>query len=192
MAIQRPGSIQRLPNTASKTRTESRSGTLGHITLGRKQTGAPSAGNPHAGCDEAGAGNGLTVRIMRHFQGKLGANKIGRTYGAPRQSSTLPKIANDRVNTTWHLWRTDSRRKQQSLFSQFSSKRNHVCGPCCRLSLSCRRSPDRVARMGERIVFLVTGKYGNRIHLQPTLTYQTFLSTCRHLPESGLSTKKSI
>ena len=43
------------------------------------------------GAMRRGAGNGLTVRIMRHSQGKLGANKLGRTYGAPRQSSTLPQ-----------------------------------------------------------------------------------------------------
>src|ERR1700686_4533132 len=51
---------------------ESRSSTIGHITLGMKQTGAPSAGNPHAGCDAAGAGNGFTVGLMRHSQRKRG------------------------------------------------------------------------------------------------------------------------
>jgi hypothetical protein len=54
-------------------RCESRSSTIGHITLGTKQTGAPSAGNPHAGCDVAGAGNGFTVWILRHSQRKRGA-----------------------------------------------------------------------------------------------------------------------
>jgi transposase, IS5 family len=38
----------------------------------------------------AGIGNGLTVRLVRHSQRKRGANKIGRTFGASRQSSTLP------------------------------------------------------------------------------------------------------
>src|ERR1019366_6382703 len=52
---------------------ESRSSTIGHITLGMKQTGAPSAGNPHAGCDVAGAGNGFTVWLLRHSQRKRGA-----------------------------------------------------------------------------------------------------------------------
>ena len=51
---------------------ESRSSTIGHITLGMKQTGAPSAGNPHAGCDVAGAGNGFTVWLLRHSQRKRG------------------------------------------------------------------------------------------------------------------------
>src|SRR5580704_391179 len=52
---------------------DSRSSTIGHITLGMKQTGAPSAGNPHAGCDVAGAGNGFTVWLLRHSQRKRGA-----------------------------------------------------------------------------------------------------------------------
>src|SRR5271156_6864315 len=54
-------------------RCESRPSTIGHITLGTKQTGAPSAGNPHAGCDVAGAGNGFTVWLLRHAQRKRGA-----------------------------------------------------------------------------------------------------------------------
>src|SRR3954469_7668344 len=43
------------------------------ITFDTKQTGAPSAGNLHAGCDAAGAGNGFTVRLLRHSQRKRGA-----------------------------------------------------------------------------------------------------------------------
>ena len=57
----------------SMVRCESRPSTIGHITLGTKQTGAPSAGNPHAGCDVAGAGNGFTVWLLRHSQRKRGA-----------------------------------------------------------------------------------------------------------------------
>src|SRR3981189_3505312 len=53
-------------------RCESCPSTIGHITLGTKQTGAPSAGNPHAGCDVAGAGNGFTVWLLRHSQRKRG------------------------------------------------------------------------------------------------------------------------
>src|SRR6202049_4241402 len=53
-------------------RCESRPSTIGHITLGTKQTGAPSAGNPHAGCDVAGAGDGFTVWLLRHSQRKRG------------------------------------------------------------------------------------------------------------------------
>jgi hypothetical protein len=44
--------------------------TIGHITLGTKQTGAPSAGNLHAGFDVAGTGNQLTVWLLRHSQRK--------------------------------------------------------------------------------------------------------------------------
>src|SRR5882757_8383460 len=57
----------------SMVRCESRPSTIGHITLGTKQTGAPSAGNPHAGCDVAGAGNGFSVWLLRHSQRKRGA-----------------------------------------------------------------------------------------------------------------------
>jgi hypothetical protein len=60
------------------------------ITFDVKCAGARSAGNPHATCDVAGAGNGFTVRLVRHSQRKRGANKIGLTFGIPRQSSTLP------------------------------------------------------------------------------------------------------
>ncbi len=46
---------------------------MGHITLDEKCAGARSAGNPHAACDVAGAGNGLTVRLVRYSQRKRGA-----------------------------------------------------------------------------------------------------------------------
>src|ERR1700684_1278057 len=52
---------------------KSRPSTIGHITLGTKQTGAPSAGNPHAGCDVAGAGNGVPGWVLRPTQRKRGA-----------------------------------------------------------------------------------------------------------------------
>src|SRR5450755_2987440 len=70
MALRPTWSVQRLSSTVPQARTQSRSSTLGPITLGRKQTGAPSAGNPHAGCDEAGTGNRLTDRLVRHSQRK--------------------------------------------------------------------------------------------------------------------------
>src|SRR5208337_3865563 len=38
-----------------------------------KQAGKPSARNGHAGFDVAGAGNRLTVRLVRHSQRKRGA-----------------------------------------------------------------------------------------------------------------------
>src|ERR1039457_6181909 len=70
MALRPTWSVQRLSSTVPQARTQSRSSTLGPIALGRKQTGAPSAGNPHAGCDEAGTGNRLTDRLVRHSQRK--------------------------------------------------------------------------------------------------------------------------
>src|SRR5271157_1580929 len=49
---------------------ESHPGGISPITLDAKHTGKPSAGNLHAGFDEAGAGNQLTVQILRHSQRK--------------------------------------------------------------------------------------------------------------------------
>src|SRR5258708_3626953 len=51
----------------------SRSGRIGLITLDVNCAGARSAGNPLATCDVAGAGNQLTVRLVRHSQRKRGA-----------------------------------------------------------------------------------------------------------------------
>src|ERR1700751_4103573 len=80
---------------------ESRSSTIGHITLGMKQTGAPSAGNPHAGCDAAGAGNGFTVWLMRHSPRKPGAtDRLGLRNTAPVLDPTLHG-GWDLVTYTW-------------------------------------------------------------------------------------------
>ena len=61
----------------------------GLINLGVKRTGKPSAGNPHAGFDAAGAGNQLTVRLVRHSQRKRGATDRPDLRSERRQSSTL-------------------------------------------------------------------------------------------------------
>src|SRR5467141_969295 len=53
--------------------TESPASRVGHITLGRKRAGKPIAGNRHDGFEEAGAGNQLTVWLVRHSQRKRGA-----------------------------------------------------------------------------------------------------------------------
>jgi hypothetical protein len=50
--------------------SECRSGRIGHISFGVKQTRKPSAGNPHAGFDVAGTGNQRTVWLVRHSQRK--------------------------------------------------------------------------------------------------------------------------
>src|SRR4249919_1351478 len=43
------------------------------ITLDKKRAGKPIAGNRHDGFEVAGAGNQLTVRLVRHSQRKRGA-----------------------------------------------------------------------------------------------------------------------
>src|SRR5467141_257182 len=53
-----------------------------------KQAGERSAGNPHATFDEAGNGNQLTVRLLRHSQRKR-RETARHTYGEWRHSSTL-------------------------------------------------------------------------------------------------------
>ena len=55
MAVPNSEAVQWLPS--GSTRAESRSGRIGPISLGAKQTGERSARNPHAAFDEAGAGN---------------------------------------------------------------------------------------------------------------------------------------
>jgi hypothetical protein len=56
-------------------RIESTSDWRHHISLAVKRAGEPSAGNRHARFDVAGAGNGFTVRLVRHSQRKRGANR---------------------------------------------------------------------------------------------------------------------
>ena len=55
MAVPNSEAVQWLPS--GSTSAESRSGRIGPISLGAKQTGERSARNPHAAFDEAGAGN---------------------------------------------------------------------------------------------------------------------------------------
>src|SRR5271165_5607696 len=55
MAVPNSEAVQWLPS--GSTSAESRSGRIGPIILGAKQTGERSARNPHAAFDEAGAGN---------------------------------------------------------------------------------------------------------------------------------------
>jgi len=46
---------------------------VSRITLDKKRAGKPIAGNRHDGFEVAGAGNQLTVRLVRHSQRKRGA-----------------------------------------------------------------------------------------------------------------------
>ena len=75
-----------------KRSAESRSDGIGHISLDAKHTGKPSAGNLHAGFDEAGVGNRLTIRLVRHSQRKRGAtNRLNLRSGAPVLDPTRNK-----------------------------------------------------------------------------------------------------
>ena len=73
MALWNTRVIQRISSVAHGAGSESLSRLKQLHNLDEKQAGKPSAGNPHAGFDEAGAGNGLTVRLVRHSQRKRGA-----------------------------------------------------------------------------------------------------------------------
>src|SRR5260370_37286741 len=86
MAIWSAGFVQQLP-APSMVRCESCPSTIGHITLGTKQTGAPSAGNPHAGCGGWKRTHGLAIEALPE---ETGSNRLGPTFGIPRQSSTRP------------------------------------------------------------------------------------------------------
>ena len=78
--------VHRLPSSRSRRFAERRPGSIGHITLRGKCAGARSAGKPHAACDVAGAGNGLTVRLVRHSHRKRGETD------RPRLRSTAPAL----------------------------------------------------------------------------------------------------
>ena len=78
--------VHRLPSSISRRFAERRPGSIGHITLRGKCAGARSAGKPHAACDVAGAGNGLTVRLVRHSHRKRGETD------RPRLRSTAPAL----------------------------------------------------------------------------------------------------
>ena len=78
--------VHRLPRSISRSFAERRPGSIGHITLRGKCAGARSAGKPHAACDVAGAGNGLTVRLVRHSHRKRGETD------RPRLRSTAPAL----------------------------------------------------------------------------------------------------
>src|ERR1035441_573578 len=85
MDVRRPEALSGLQDSLH-IQTESASCLIGLITLGVKQTGKRSAGNPHAAFDEAGTGNRLTVRTMRHSQRKRGATD------RPNLRSTAPVL----------------------------------------------------------------------------------------------------
>jgi len=66
---------------------------IGTMHLGAKCAGARSAGNPLATCDAAGAGNGLTDRLVRHSQRKRGETDRPILRGtAPALDPTVQKF----------------------------------------------------------------------------------------------------
>ena len=68
---------------------------VSHITLDRKRAGKPIAGNRHDGFEVAGAGNQLTVRLVRHSQRKRGAtDRLNLRSVAPVLDPTLDGILN--------------------------------------------------------------------------------------------------
>ena len=81
-----------ITDSISRRLAERRPGSIGHITLRGKCAGARSAGKPHAACDVAGAGNGLTVRLVRHSHRKRGETD------RPRLRSTAPALDPTVVN----------------------------------------------------------------------------------------------
>ena len=72
MAVRHVGTLLGVPRILSVVELGGRSSLIGPITLDVKCAGARSAGNPHATCDVAGAGNRLTVGLVRHSQRKRG------------------------------------------------------------------------------------------------------------------------
>ena len=87
-------------------------------TLRGKYAGARSAGKPHAACDVAGAGNGLTVRLVRHSHRKRGETD------RPRLRSTAPTLdptgSLDRKKITQAFRRLGSRRSTTVARSRLS------------------------------------------------------------------------
>ena len=97
------GPLLGVPSFLSAVHLGSRSSLIGLITLDVKCAGARSAGNPHATCDVAGAGNQLTVRLVRHSQRKRGATDRPnlRSNGAsprPYRDTILSDCGNHRRN----------------------------------------------------------------------------------------------
>src|SRR5271155_5456751 len=89
MAVPNSEAVQRL--SSGSTSAESRSGRVGPITLGAKQTGERSARNPHAAFDEAGAGNVAWPRWCDTRNRK--SEPTGNTnFGLNRRASPRPYL----------------------------------------------------------------------------------------------------
>ena len=98
MALRYMGSLLGVPRMVSAIGLGSRSGGIGPISLDAKCAGARSAGNPPATCEVAGAGNRLTVRLVRHSQRKRGAKDrphLRSTGASPRPYRGLHGVLAD-------------------------------------------------------------------------------------------------
>src|SRR5215472_18781342 len=73
MAVRNAGTLLGVSRLLRAAQLGSRPSLIDLINLGVNCAGARSAGNPLATCDVAGAGNQLTVWLVRHSQRKRGA-----------------------------------------------------------------------------------------------------------------------
>ena len=101
MDLRHARSVQRLSSGAG-TCGESSTSDQRPITLGKKLTGKPTAGNPHGGFDAAGIGNGLTVRLVRHWSSRQGC-KSGKVEVLFPSITCIGRIAYpERAEVTKH------------------------------------------------------------------------------------------
>src|SRR6516225_10983578 len=87
MAVRRAGTLRGVSRLLRAAQLGSRPSLIDLINLGVNCAGARSAGNPLATCDVAGAGNQLTVWLVRHSQRKRGATDrpdLRSTGASPR------------------------------------------------------------------------------------------------------------
>src|SRR5215472_11124017 len=87
MAVRNAGTLRGVSRLLRAAQLGSRPSLIDLINLGVNCAGARSAGNPLATCDVAGAGNQLTVGLVRHSQRKRGATDrpdLRSTGASPR------------------------------------------------------------------------------------------------------------
>jgi hypothetical protein len=75
-------------------RRDSGNSSIGHITLGPKQTGARSAGNLHAGCDVAGGWKRIHGLAIEALPGETGSKqaRLDLRNTAPALDPTLREV----------------------------------------------------------------------------------------------------
>jgi hypothetical protein len=122
--VRRAGSLFKVPSLLSANHFGSRSSLIGFITFDVHCAGARSAGNPHATCEVAGAGNQLTVRIVRHSQRKRGATDRPDL----RSNGASPRPYPCRVDISSSITLT-----RKTVFPKLRSVKSGptTCGPIC-------------------------------------------------------------